>query len=132
MQKTKLTTLGHSRFFVFVLYGGLNTLATYLLYLLFVTVFNYQIAYLLAYLSGIFLAYILNLRFVFKAQSSLKKAVSYPLIYVIQYFIGALLLYVFVNQLYVSELVAPLLVILILIPISYFLNKTVLLTTRIN
>jgi putative flippase GtrA len=130
MLRNKWVAISENRFFVFVIYGGLNTLASYLLYLLLLAILHHQIAYLIAYLFGIALAYFLNLRFVFKSQSTLKKAASYPLVYVIQYIMGAVLFYVLVNLLLVSKLLAPLLVVAMLLPVSYFLNKALLLAAR--
>jgi putative flippase GtrA len=118
--------LPNKRFVSFVFVGGLNTGVTYLLYLLLSNVTHYQIAYLIAYLTGIVLAYLLNLRFVFNAQSSLKKMLRYPFIYVIQYLLGAGLMYVMLELLNLPNVLAPLLVTLLLLPISYYMNKIIL------
>ena len=109
-----------------MLCGGLNTVVTYLLYLLLASVMHYQVAYLIAYTSGIALAYMLNLHLVFNEQSSFRKAVCYPFIYLTQYLLGAGLLYLFVSVLGLSNALAPLLVIVMLLPASYFMNKKVL------
>jgi putative flippase GtrA len=114
------------RFISFVLFGGLNTAFTYLLYLLLSKEMHYQLAYLIAYVTGIAMAYILNLRFVFNARSSLRKIVCYPLIYVTQYLLGAGLMYLMLSVLSLPNALAPLLVIVLLLPISYYMNKKVL------
>ena len=114
------------RFIGFLLCGGLNTLVTYVLYVSLANVMHYQLAYVLAYAAGIALAYLLNVRLVFNARSSLGKMVRYPLIYVAQYLLGASLLYVFVSVLGLSNALAPLLVIALLVPVSYLMNKKVL------
>jgi putative flippase GtrA len=126
MLQNNLSQLSSNRFFRFLLSGGINTVATYLLYLLLASVMHYQAAYLIAYTSGIALAYMLNLRLVFNAQSSLGKVVRYPLIYLIQYFLGAGLLYLLVSVLSLPNALAPLIVIILLLPISYYMNKKVL------
>jgi putative flippase GtrA len=126
----KWDSLKKNRFYTFVFFGVLNTATTYLIYLLFLMVVNYQVAYMIAYFLGIILAYIVNLRFVFKTQSSVKKAISYPFLYIIQYIIGMLMLFTLVNVLNVPEVWAPLFVITLLIPVSYFLNKSFLLTRQ--
>lgn len=114
------------RIFSFALCGGINTAATMLLYLGLVRLLNYQLAYLIAYAGGIALAYVMNLRIVFKEQSSMGKMMQYPLIYLAQYLLGAMLLYVLVDVIALSRTWAPLLVILLLMPVSYYLNKKIL------
>ena len=126
MLQNNLHQLSSNRYFRFLLSGGINTVSTYLLYLLLASVMHYQVAYLIAYTFGIALAYMLNLRLVFNAQSSLGKVVRYPLIYLIQYFLGAGLLYLLVSVLSLPNALAPLIVIFLLLPISYYMNKEVL------
>jgi len=123
-----MTNFAGKRFFSFLMFGGVNTAATYLLYLWLSSILYYQAAYFIAYLSGILLAYMLNLQFVFKAKNTLRKFALYPLIYVVQYLAGAFLMYFFLQILFLPNAVAPLLVIILLLPMSYFLNKKVLST----
>jgi len=126
MKLTDLRRLFSKRFISFLFFGGLNTAITYLLYLLLSKVVHYQLAYLIAYITGIVLAYVLNLLFVFNEQSSLKKILSYPAIYIVQYLLGAALLYVLLHLLKLPNAVAPLLVAILLLPVSYVMNKKVL------
>ena len=114
------------RFINFVFFGGVNTAVTYLLYLLLSYVMHYQLAYLIAYASGIVFAYILNLLFVFNAQSSFKKILGYPLIYVVQYLLGAALMYLLLSIFGLPNAVAPLVVAVLLVPVSYYMNKMIL------
>ena len=114
------------RFVRFVFFGGVNTVATYCIYLLLSMLIHYQAAYLIAYISGIGLAYLLNLFFVFDAQSSSKKILSYPIIYIVQYLLGALLMYLILKKLNFSNFLAPLIVAILLMPISYYMNKRIL------
>ena len=122
---SKVWCLGN-HFFSFLLCGGLNTVVTYLLYLLLSCVVHYQLAYLMAYITGIVLAYGLNLRFVFNEKSSLRKIVSYPIIYGVQYVLGAGLMFLLLRVLGLPNVVAPLIVIVLLLPVSYYLNKKIL------
>lgn len=122
----QLTAPRRSVFFLFILSGGFNTAVTYGAYLVFLQLMSYQFSYALAYILGIALAYILNLRFVFNAKSSFGKVVRYPLIYLIQYILGAVLLYLFVSVLSLSSLLAPLFVIILLMPVTFLMNKKIL------
>lgn len=126
MRLNSVNWLLNKRFINFILFGGLNTIVTYLLYLLLSKKMHYQLAYLIVYIAGIVLAYVLNLFFVFNTRSSLKKIISYPFIYIIQYFLGAGLLYILLQLFSLSNMLAPLLVTIFLLPISYCMNKKIL------
>ncbi|MDB6062787.1 MAG: GtrA family protein [Verrucomicrobiaceae bacterium] len=126
MRPSDFFLITDKRFLNFVLFGGLNTLTTYALYLLLSCVMHYQLAYLIAYLVGIIIAYLLNLNLVFNSSSSLRKVLLYPFIYLIQYFLGAGLMYLMITIFYLSHTVAPLITIALLLPVSFFLNKRIL------
>lgn len=127
-QSKKSSGVVPKRFISFVFFGGLNTAVTYLLYLGLSQALHYQLAYLIAYFAGIVLAYLLNLRFVFNAQSSLKKMLRYPFIYVVQYLLGAGLMYLMLSVLNLPNALAPLCVTALLLPVSYLMNKKILVT----
>ena len=107
MLQNNLSQLSGNRYFLFLLSGGINTVATYFIYILLASVLHYQLAYLIAYVVGIVIAYILNLRLVFNSKSSLRKMVRYPFVYLTQYLLGAGLLYILVDVLTLSNVIAP-------------------------
>lgn len=110
----------------FILAGALNTTSTYGLYLFLIHVTDYRLAYSISYIIGIAFAYILNIKFVFRAQGTLWKASLYPLIYLIQYSVGLGLLSIAVNKLFIAEKWAIFAAILGNIPLGYILNKILL------
>ena len=110
----------------FLLSGATNTLVTYLLYLLLNVFLGYQLAYFLSFFSGIFLSYWLNSVVVFKVALSWKKLLSFPLVYVVQYVIGAFILRYTVAQLGINEALAPLITIVITLPITYVISRFLL------
>lgn len=112
-----------ARWLRYIAGGGINTIFTYGIYLLFKDLIGYQLAYFLAYFTGILLSYWLNAVFVFKVSLSWKALFSYPLVYVVQYVVSAMFLGVIVEIMNVSEYLAPLMVVIIMIPITYFLTK---------
>ena len=57
---------------------------------------------------------------------SLARFTAYPLVYVVQYVIAAGLLAVAVEYLHIAEKIAPLAVLVIMIPLSYVLNRWIL------
>jgi len=92
----------------------------------------YLVSYSVAFLFSIFVSYVLNSKFVFKQELELRKAIKYPLVYVNQYVLGALSLYLLVHFLGISKLVAPLLVIVLTIPVTFFLSRRILRGKRSN
>lgn len=118
------------RWISFLIGGGLNTGLTYCLYLLLSYLMDYQIAYAIAYVAGIVFAYFFNSKVVFKVEHSLIGMLVYPTIYLVQYIFGALLLNLLVEHLHLHKAIAPILVILLLLPSSYLLNKIVLKATH--
>ncbi|MHC8378105.1 GtrA family protein [Pseudomonas sp. MDT1-16] len=118
------------RWLSFLVGGVLNTGLTYCLYLFLSYLIDYQIAYAIAYAAGIFFAYFFNSKIVFKVEQSWVGMVIYPTIYLVQYLFGALLLGLLVEYLHLHKAIAPILVIVLLLPSSYLLNKIVLKATH--
>lgn len=118
--------LAENRFFRFLVTGALNTIVTFGIYVVLKTVFNYQIAYLLSFLSGILFAYFMNVVFVFKKSLSLRTFIRFPFVYVIQYIAGAILLELLVHMLGFSATFAPLFVIVFTLPLTFLLSRFVL------
>jgi putative flippase GtrA len=112
-------------FYRFVLWGGVNTVASYLIYAALLRFFPYLISYTIAYTLGIVISYLLNSKFVFKQQLRLRKAIRYPVVYVVQYLAGGVCLYLLVQLLGVNKLIAPWLVLLLSIPLTYFLSRRI-------
>lgn len=114
------------RWLRFVVGGGINTGFSYLLYLLASLILSYQVAFFIAYIAGIFFSYWFNARFVFHVPLSWKSLLSYPLVYVVQYVISALLLGSAVEWLGIDKRIAPLVITLITLPITYVMSKFLL------
>lgn len=110
----------------YLIVGGLNTVVTYVLYLLILNVSNITIAYTTSYILGILISYFLNVIFVFKTKVSIKKFFQFPLVYVVQYFLNTFFLIILVKNLNVNEKLAPLIILIISIPITFILTKVIL------
>lgn len=110
----------------FLLSGLVNTAFSYALYYLLNLAMHYQTAYAIAYVAGIFFSYWLNSRWVFRTAMNWKSLFSFPLVYIFQYGVGALLLLLLVSKLAISESLAPVLVIAFNIPMSFVLTRFVL------
>jgi putative flippase GtrA len=111
-----------SRFPRFLISGGLNTAITYFFYVALLQFLPYRISYTVAYVSGIVLAYVLNRFFVFEGHRGLRSVAALPLIYLVQYLFGILLIWLCVEKIGISPLVAPLVVIMFSLPFTYLLS----------
>lgn len=110
-------------FIKFLIVGCINTGAGYIFYLAFIQVMVYTYAYSLSYAFSIVISYVLNARFVFNEPLSLKKLLSFPLVYIVQYLSGLCLIYIAVEQLSIPITLAPLLVVVITLPITFLLAR---------
>lgn len=112
-------------FYRFILWGGINTLAGYFIYVLLLRFLPYLVSYSIAFVLSIFISYVLNSRFVFKQRLKLSKAARYPLVYAVQYLVGIVSLYLLVQILRIDKLLAPALVVLLTIPATYSLSRQI-------
>ncbi len=126
--KVGRTTVGPraQRWLRFIIGGGINTGFTYLVYLGINEILPYHVAYLIAYAVGVIFSYWFNARVVFRVPLSWKGLAAYPVVYVVQYLVSALCLGGLVEFLQVSELIAPLVVAVAMIPLTYLMSKLLL------
>ena len=110
----------------FVIAGGINTFISYIVYLILIHFTTYKIAYTIAFMFGIMISYLLNLLYVFEKKHSLKKIVRYGFIYLFQYVFGFFLLTFLVCFIKINQMIAPILVTISSIPITYLLTQRVL------
>jgi putative flippase GtrA len=83
----------------------------------------YGLAYTISYAAGIFISYWLNAKFVFQERLSIGHALQYPIVYLVQYLLGLSLLFLLVEVVHLSEIVSPLLVIVVTVPITFLLSR---------
>lgn len=114
-----------SRFFRFLISGGVNTCATYAIYLLLLQVLDYKLAYSVAYVFGIVLSFLINRLFVFKTHRGWRSILLFPLVYLAQYLTSVAVIWGWVEVLSLSATVAPLIAIAITIPLTYVLSRFV-------
>ena len=113
----------YKQFLCYLFFGALNTIATFVLCLLLSLAFYYQVAYALAYASGILFSYLLNTTLVFKIEMGFKNFTLFPLICLVQYVISAILLALLVESFRLPVLVSPLLVAIGCIPLNFVLTR---------
>jgi putative flippase GtrA len=110
----------------FLIAGAVNTFATYVLYLLLLGSIGYLFAYSVAYVVGIVLSYWLNALFVFRAGAAVSTFVRYPLVYVVQYLLGAAVLWICVEWLGVPREIGLAFSIALTVPVTYLASKLAL------
>lgn len=116
----------------FVVAGACNTVLTYLLYLLLLKVMPYVWAYSVTYAAGIAIGYLLNAIWVFQKGTSARTALPYPLVYGLNYLLGVGFLWLAVNLARIPKEIAPILVLLLTVPIMYFTTRTIFLGSFSN
>jgi putative flippase GtrA len=109
----------------FVIAGVFNTGIGYLIYLAFLYLMPYLWAYSITYILGIGLGYLLNIYWVFKKKPNLRNATAYPLTYGINYLFGTIVLWLLVELMHISKKIAPLIVVVVSVPVMYGLIKSI-------
>jgi putative flippase GtrA len=110
----------------FLLGGAANTVLSFALYFALQLAMPYQLAYAIAFVFGVAFSYTINVFFVFRTGHSAGKALAFPLVYLAQYVVGALVLGMLVEWLHVPQEVAPILVVAVTIPLTFVLSRRVL------
>ncbi|MEC3888282.1 GtrA family protein [Xanthomonas campestris] len=123
--KSRLRDVAGSSFIRFLASGGFNTAATYALYLALLHVTEYRAAYTISYTAGIILAFLLNRFFVFRQHRGWRSLVLFPFVYLAQYLVSLGIATVWVEQLRQAAQLAPLVAIVVTVPLTYLLSRTV-------
>lgn len=107
----------------YVLAGGLNTAATYVLYLLLMRWLDYRAAYVLAFVAGVLISFTLLRRWVFARAGR-----PFSLAYVaasqcLQLALGLLVVQLWVAWLRAPEWAAPLAAVAVCVPVMFVLQR---------
>jgi putative flippase GtrA len=117
-------TRSHTSEFVrFIFFGAINTGITFVLYVFLLWFLSYGIAYTISYAVGLLISYWLNAKFVFQEPLRIGRALQYPLVYLVQYLLGLVLLFLLVEVAHVSKILAPLLIVVLTLPITFLLSR---------
>lgn len=100
-----------------------STVASYLIYLALLHWIGYELAYLIAYAAGVILSYLVNALFVFKQPMSRRSAALFPLIYVLQFLLGMVILRLCVEELHLPEWLGMAISILLTLPLAFGLSR---------
>ena len=123
-QKLLLKKYMIKKLFKYFLGGITNTLVSYLIYCFFLIFFNYKISYLLSLIISIFYIYQINIKFVFKINLNKKRSFFFFLIYFFQILSSIFLLDFWIKIMSINELLAPILNILIISPLFFYISNS--------
>ncbi|AOZ94735.1 GtrA family protein [Paenibacillus crassostreae] len=116
----------NKEFLKFIISGGINTVATYGIYLLLLLLWEYMISYTISYVLGIFLSYYLNTFFVFKEKVTFLKFIKFPVVYLVQYLMNLVILHLLVEYIKLPAEIVPIIVVILTMPITYLLSKYII------
>ena len=125
MADRRLASLLGGSFARFLVSGAANTAFTYVIYLVLLSWLPYWLSYSVAYASGIVLAYLMYRFFVFKRSGGRMGPLLVAGVYVLQYLSGLALVHLWVQWIAGPVELAPAFSILILVPLTYLLNRRV-------
>ena len=111
----------------FIVSGAINTGITYGLYLALLSLLDYLAAYSAAYVAGILLSYWLNSVFVFRQPMNWRGLARFPLVYVFQYALTAMLLWLLVDTIGIGERIALLAAIAVTVPATFLAARLAIL-----
>ncbi len=110
----------------FLLAGIATTVFSYAIYLFLLQMLPYMLAYVISYAAGIVFSYFINTYFVFQQRFSWETFFQFPLVYATQLVINLLILWLAVDRVGVKQELAPLIAIIISIPVTYFMSRAII------
>lgn len=106
--------------------GGSTTGFTYLLYALLLLRMDAKPAYALSYVLGIVWSYFVNTVWVFRRKWTWRGLMSFPLVYLVQAGLSYLLFVLLLDHWSLPALAAPLVTIVLMLPLTYLLGRFVI------
>jgi putative flippase GtrA len=106
--------------------GIINTIFAYIVFIILLQVLNYNISYTISFMATIILSYFLNSKYVFKQKVSLSKFIKFPIVYVVQYLFGIVILNLLNIYMNTSNYINMLIVTLVSVPITFMLSKRII------
>lgn len=115
--------------FRFLVGGVLNLIVSYGGYLLLLHWMHYEAAYVISYIFSICVSYVFSALVVFRQPLRARTALFYPLVYLVQFLLGFILLRALIEILHLPAWLAPLLVSILTIPVTFFMSRIIV---RVN
>jgi putative flippase GtrA len=107
----------------FLLVGGANTAASYVIYLVLLLGIDYRIAYTVAFVAGLVGGYLMHARFVFDARPAVRSVAAYLATYAAMYLASLFVLYLTVARFGIPKPLGMLAAIAVTVPMSFLLLR---------
>jgi putative flippase GtrA len=106
--------------------GAVNTLTSWLCYLLLLPWASYRLAYTASFAFGILLSFLLNCWFVFGVPLRWRRLLPYPGVYLAQYGVGLAVVWLAVEKAGLPAWSGPLVALAFTLPLGFLLTRRVL------
>lgn len=117
----------NNEFTRFIITGLLNTLNYYAIYaVLLLTGLPYILSHLSGFILAFIISYFLNCHFVYRVKPTWSRFLKFPLTQLVNMGMQTLLLFVFVDIFSWNEILAPLPVLIVTVPVTYTITRWVL------
>lgn len=113
----------NKEFIFFILIGVVNTFNGVIFSYIYSSIFNENLAFVLGYISGLIISYILNSFITFKDRLSFKKFIKFAISYIPNFIIQNIVVILVFNVLGLHKLIAYMLAAIIGIPVTFILLK---------
>lgn len=110
-------------FIIFVIIGIINTFNGTIFSYIYSEFFNENMAFILGYISGLFISYILNSLITFKKNLAFKQFIRFAISYIPNFIIQNVVVIIVFNIIGLNKLIAYLLAAIIGVPITFILIK---------
>lgn len=114
-------------FIRFLFVGIFNVIFSYLIYLIALFIIKiYIFAYTISFIISVIVSYLLNSKVVFNVRLSKKNMLKFPIVYIVQFIFGFFGLTYIVEYLNIDSRFAPIMLLIVTIPLTYILSKIIL------
>ena len=113
----------NKEFIFFILIGVINTFNGVIFSYIYSVIFNENLAFILGYISGLIISYILNSFITFKDKLAFKKFIKFTVSYIPNFIIQNIVVILVFNILGIHKLIAYILAAIIGIPVTFILLK---------
>lgn len=115
-------------FIRFLIVGIINTVNYYVVYLMLHVYMdsNYMVAHIIGFMISMVLSFFLSSYFTFKVKPTLVKFFQFPLTQLFNISVSSVLIYLFVEYLFVDSMIAPIVSLFITVPLTFIITGKIL------
>ncbi|NFE93975.1 GtrA family protein [Clostridium botulinum] len=116
-------TFFSKQFFIFVTIGIINTFIGVVFSYIFSSFLNENLAFIVGYICGLLVSYLLNSFFTFRENLSLNKFIKFSISYIPNFIIQNIVVLIVFNMMGLHKLIAYVLAAIIGVPVTFVLMK---------